>query len=95
VFAPSPGANVQSYTLGSRYVLNEDGTFALQYPSLIGEYRGRYTEAGGRITFDWDGWSIAGPWGAAGVFDGNRMVVRYNMIMLMSDFEDGVYVRTP
>jgi len=49
----------------------------LQYEG--GEYRGRYTEANGDIVFDWEGWSVAGPWGAIG-------------IMRLSDFEDAVYV---
>ncbi len=92
-FAPSPGVRVQSYTSGSRYVLANDGTFVLEYPHVA--YRGRYSEVGGRITFDWDGWSVAGPWGASGVFNGNSMIVRYNLIMIHSDFEDGVYVKTP
>ena len=93
VFAPTTGVTVQWYTSGSRYVLNDDGTFVLQYPHV--EYRGRYTVAGGHITFDWDGWSTAGPWGATGVSNGNSLTVKYNVIMMLSDFEDGVYVRTP
>lgn len=49
VFFDSP-YRVADYTRASRFVLHEDGTFALQYPS--GEYRGTYREANNVITFD-------------------------------------------
>jgi hypothetical protein len=77
------------YTLSSRFVLNDNGTFALQYPS--GLYRGTYTQKDGAITFQWEGWSLAGPWGATGIREGDRLTVRYNVIMQLSDFEDAVY----
>jgi hypothetical protein len=91
-FVSSPsGRGVQSYTSNSRYVLHDDGTFVLQ---LNLELRGRYKEAEkGRITFDFD-WNAQNE-GATGVFDGNRMIVTYNLTMSMSDFEDGVYVLKP
>lgn len=41
-----------------------------------GEYRGRYTEANGVITFEWDGWSRAGPWGATGTLNGDSLTVQ-------------------
>lgn len=77
----------------SRYVLYGDGTFVLQYASGP-DYRGRYTEQNGIITFDWDGSSRAGPWGATGSIGDDTLSVRYNTIMVLSDFEDGVFVRT-
>jgi hypothetical protein len=83
--------------LASRYVLYDDGTFGLQYSSAnypFFEYRGRYAEANGHITFEWEGWSVAGPWGAAGSLTEDSLTVRYNLIMQLSDFEDGVYLRT-
>ena len=93
VFASSPRVAVQWYTAASRFILSSDGTFVLEYPHV--SYRGRYTEAGGVISFAWDGWSVAGPWGATGVSAGNSLIVSYNLIMEMSDFEGGEYVRIP
>lgn len=87
---------VSDYTKHSRFVLYDTGGFALQYPSLgSGEYRGGYTEAGGLITFEWEGWNIGGPWGATGTMQNGTLTVRYNDIMLWSDFEDAVYRLTP
>jgi hypothetical protein len=71
--------------------LNPDGTFVLQYPH--GDYRGRYREVDGGVQFDWDGSSAAGSWGATGSIDRDRLIVHYNLIMQLSDFEDAVYVR--
>ena len=86
---------VRTFTVGSRFVLYDDGSFALQYlNAATGEYRGRYKEVDGNITFEWEGWSTAGPWGATGSLTANSLTVRYNLIMEMSDFEDAVYGRT-
>jgi hypothetical protein len=82
--------------LASRYVLYDDGTFALQYSSAnfpFFEYHGTYSGNNGRIDFDWEGWSTTGPWGATGTLTEDSLSVKYNFIMLMSDFEDGAYVR--
>lgn len=65
----------------------------LQYPHV--EYRGQYKQAGARITFEWEGSSIAGPWGAAGVLTAESLAVSYYENMLMSDFEDALYLRIP
>jgi hypothetical protein len=87
---------VSDYTKHSRFVLYDSGGFVLQYPSLgTGEYRGGYTEAGGLITFEWEGWNIGGPWGASATIQNGTLTVRYNDIMLWSDFEDAVYRLTP
>jgi hypothetical protein len=66
----------------------------LRYPG-IGDYRGGYTETDGAITFDWEGWSIAGQWGATGTLKNGVLTVQYNFIMQMSDFEDAAYVLMP
>jgi hypothetical protein len=89
-------SHVQVYTMGSRFVLYDDGSFALQYSDFPAghEYRGRYKEVEGNITFEWEGWSSAGPWGATGSLAANSLTVRYNFIMQMSDFEDAVYRKT-
>lgn len=81
----------------SRYVFYADSTFSLQYVTPrfgFFEYKGRYARSGSAVSFDWDGWSSAGPWGADGVISGDSLTVKYNVIMSLSDFEDGVYVRS-
>jgi hypothetical protein len=82
---------VAAYTKTSRFVLYDNGAFALQYEGL-GEYRGRYTESNGEIGFDWEGGSAAGPWGATGTLKGDSLTVQYNVIMQLTDFDDAVYV---
>jgi hypothetical protein len=81
----------------SRYVLYDDGTHALQlstYPQAM-EFTGRWTRTDSIVQFEWDGWSTAGPWGATGTLRGNELAVRYNVIMMLTDFEDATYLRTP
>jgi hypothetical protein len=85
--------NLMWYTPRSRFVLREDGTFALEYPHST--YQGRYTQSGNAIMFDWDGWSVAGSWGAVGTLADGRLSVRFNLIMQLSDFEDAVYSSEP
>ena len=84
---------LQRWTLNSRFVLYDDGTFALQYRISAGapEYRGTYRTGNGAIAFEWEGWSTAGPWGASGTLDGKTLTVRFNLVMQMSDFEDAIY----
>ena len=84
---------VRGYTTESRFVLYDNGGFDLQYAGLGIRYGGRYTETNGRIEFEWHGSSSAGPWGAVGTLNADTLVVRYNSTMMMSDFEDAVYVR--
>ena len=87
---------VSDYTKKSRFVLYDNGAFVLQYPSLgEGGYRGGYEDANGVIRFEWEGWSVAGPWGATGTLKGDSLTVQYNQIMQLTDFEDAVYVRIP
>ena len=87
---------VSDYTKHSRFVLYDTGGFLLQYTSLTGDgYRGGYTQTDGTITFDWEGWSVAGPWAATGTVTDGTLTVRYNDIMQWTDFEDAVYRLTP
>jgi Tol biopolymer transport system component len=79
----------------SRYVLYDDSTFALQYLGPTGEYTGRYSRTGSAVDFSFDGWSTAGPWEATGFLHGDSLVVEYNIVMWLSDFEDGVYRLEP
>jgi hypothetical protein len=74
-------------------VLYEDGRFALEYPHVT--YRGTYIQDGATITFGWEAGSTAGPWGAEGSLSNGQLTVRYNLVMLLSDFEDAVYALQP
>lgn len=92
----SPYWSYHASKLASRYVLYDDRTFALQYASArwgVFEYLGVYVEENSVITFDWDGWSTAGAWGATASLRGDSLFVRYNIIMQLTDFEDGLYLR--
>jgi hypothetical protein len=96
VFDRELSYRVSEYTRNSRFVLYDNGAFVLQYPSL-GErgYRGAYKDTNGVIAFEWEGWSIAGPWGATGALKADSLTVQYNQIMQLTDFEDAVYVLMP
>lgn len=106
-FPPAPaGAAVYGRTSPSqvpgsqRYVLRDDGRFGLQYlrtdlgpqqsfHELVGTYA--RTDSGIRLVFE----ANAGRWQADATFEGDALVVRYNLEMILDDFEDGVYVRQP
>ncbi len=82
--------------VASRYVFYDDGTFGLQFSSVrwgFFEYPGRFIRADSLIMFDFGGRSTAGPWDASGTVRGDSLMVRYNELMLHSDFADGWYVR--
>ena len=85
---------VRDYTRKSRIVLYDNGAFVLRYDG-IGDYRGGFTESNGVMTFDWEGWSVAGSWGASGTLEKTSLTIRFNFIMQMTDFEDAVYVLMP
>ena len=79
----------------SRYVLYDDNAFELQYLTDTGRlvtYPGEYARSGPAIAFDFDGWSAAGPWRAVGTLEQKRLHVEYNIVMWLTDFENGVYV---
>ena len=73
----------------SRYVLYDDGTFALQYPGPF-EYRGTYAALDGAVRFDFAA-HPGGVWQATATLDGDTLAVRYNLDMFLSDFENAVY----
>jgi hypothetical protein len=83
--------HLTDYTKQSRFVLYDNGAFVLQYPSLGLEYRGGYMESSGVITFQWEGGSTGGAWGATGTLKDGSLTAQYNLIMQLSDFEDAVY----
>jgi hypothetical protein len=104
--APAPGTGfptasgsprvfvaVHSMPRASRFLLYDDCTFVLQY-SGGPDYRGTYTELDGVLTFAWEGWSMAGPWGATGTITDDSLVVKFNILMMLSDFVDDVYMRS-
>jgi hypothetical protein len=82
--------NPASYTRCSRFVLYDNGSFELQFGGR-GTYSGTYRILGNVVDFTWDGWSVAGSWGSNATLDDNTLDVRYNTIMMLSDFEDAVY----
>jgi hypothetical protein len=96
VFAsPAPTSPSQpligAWTLGSKYQLQDDGTFSLSSEGHDG-YRGTYVQrADGTITFDFTGSSR---WQAIGTLSDDKLTVRYNLDMELSDFEDAVYTLT-
>jgi hypothetical protein len=81
---------------GSRYVLYDDTRFSLQYvrPDWgFFEYPGKYSRSGSLLTFDFDASNLAGAWLADGIVSGDSLIVKYNIVMQLADFEDGLYVR--
>jgi hypothetical protein len=78
----------------SRYVLHDDGTFALQFSAVEGfvALPGRWTRAGSQITLDFDSW---GAGAAAATLVGDELTVTYGTMMSNSDFLDGLYVKSP
>ncbi len=84
--------------LKSRFVLYNDGTFALQFSSVkygLFEYVGTYVRTASDIVFYFKDASRAGPWDAAATLNGTLMSVSYNVIMIGADFNNGVYVESP
>jgi hypothetical protein len=78
---------------GQRYVLYADSTFNLQYDG-IPTFPGIYSRADSTITFKFKAPSVVAAWLAGGIFRGDLLVVKYNDVMLLSDFEDGAYMRS-
>ena len=76
-------------------MLYENGAFELRSHGIGAIYRGRFNQTDSAVTFHWEGWSSAGPWGASGSFDGDTLTVRYNVVMMLTDFEDAVYRLQP
>jgi hypothetical protein len=95
VYGGAPSDPVGNDTKASRFVLYDNGAFVLQYVALSAQYRGKYTEANGVISFEWEGWSVAGPWGATGTLNGDSLAVHYNSVMQWTDFQDAVYTLVP
>lgn len=83
----------QSAGLASRYVLNADSTFALQYGKVVA-YGGRYARVDTLLAFDFEDKLGQWEWHATGALQGDSLRVEYSLVMLLDDFENGVYRRT-
>ncbi|MEP6507451.1 MAG: hypothetical protein ABJC63_04425 [Gemmatimonadales bacterium] len=84
--------------LVSRYVLYDDGSFALQFASPaygLFEYLGKYVRSDNEIRLFFNDANLGGPWEALGTVEGTRIRVVYNGIMIGADFENGVYQESP
>lgn len=89
-FSPSQGSLI------SRYVIYDDGSFELEFVSgKFGyfSYRGTYTASGTGLTLNFSDSNSAGPWLGTAALSDDQMNVKYNVIMMLADFIDGVYVR--
>lgn len=84
-------SRVSGFTERSAFVLYETGGFYLQYEAFAHQYRGRYDQDGGQISFYFSERSNTP--GAVGTLKGNLLEIRYSEIMQHSDFENAVYRR--
>ena len=92
----SPYYAIHGSPLGSRYVLYDDGTFSLQYSSAqypFFQYTGSYVVRDSTVAFTFNSWSTAGEWGASARITEDSLTVEYNLIMVLSDFEGGLFLR--
>jgi hypothetical protein len=83
-----------------RYVLYEDGSFALQSfccRFIVHEIGGEYVRTDSLITFAFNDRENQGTWAASGVIRGDSLAVAYDAEMRGRGFGfiDGVYVRQP
>lgn len=77
--------------------LAADSAFILIFPNgeMYGAWSGRYERADSVLIFHFQGPSPAGELTARGTLRGDTLLLRYDELMQMTDFEDGVYVRDP
>jgi hypothetical protein len=102
ILAVAPGAGQCSspdWTIAHVYLRPrtgyDNGAFVLQFTSSgEGGYRGMYKGTHGVVAFEWENSKPAAEWSATGTFQGDSLTVEYNRIMLLTDFEDAVYVLT-
>lgn len=88
-----------SYGASDAYWLSAgaDSTFVIVFPDGTTHrgWSGRYTRADSVLVFRYNAWSAAGELSARGTLRGDTLLLEYNPLMQMTDFEDGVYVRAP
>lgn len=96
IFARELSYPVRDFTSKSRFVLYENGAFALHYPNIEYVYRGGYRVADGVLMFLFDsstGRGVHEPWDdASGTLEGDSLTIRYEESMQHADFENAVYV---
>lgn len=88
----------QNGPLISRYVLNDDGTFSLQFAGGSRgafEYKGTYSISSNVVQLAFADRDSAGPWNATADLDTDHLSVTYNDIMGLADFVDGKYRKSP
>jgi len=84
-------------SLISRYVVYDDGSFELQFISGTRgffSYAGTYTKSGADLTLNFADGDSAGPWDGTATLSGDQMNVKYNSVMMLADFIEGVYKKT-
>ena len=76
--------------------LGADSAFVIELPNgpLSWGWAGRYERRDSVVIFHYNAWSAAGALGATGIVRGDTMFLKYNVIMQLTDFEDGMYVRS-
>lgn len=84
--------SVRGFTTTSRYVLYDNGTFALQYIGF--EYPGSYEKDGGTVRFLFFPCPCDERSQAIGTLNGELLEVRYSEMMQHSDFENATYTRS-
>jgi hypothetical protein len=89
--SPSAFGMIDAYLLSS----GADSAFAIIFPGGTSHWgwSGRYAREDSVLVFHYNAWSAAGELAARGTIRGDSLVLRYNAVMQMTDFEDGVYVR--
>ena len=84
---------VRDYTNQSRFVLFDNGAFALEYPGF--SYPGQYRAAGNVLMFlfQFQGRTVDEAWDdATGRLQGDSLTIEFDLLMQHSDFENAVYV---
>jgi hypothetical protein len=76
--------------------LGADSAFVIEFPdgSSSWGWAGRYERTDSTIVFHYNAWSAAGGLEGRGTLRGDTLFIKYNVIMQMTDFEDGAYVRS-
>ncbi len=88
VFSAPVSYPVGNFTVGSRYVVYENGAFVFSYDTLSVSYVGSYTRENEHLLL-WFGSK-----GAVATLVGDLFEVRYDDLLQQSDFENAVYKRS-
>jgi hypothetical protein len=82
---------VSDYTKHSRYVLYDNGAFALHFPTVtVNPYLGAYVIQNNQVLFNFAGSS---QWNATATVNGDSLEVLYSQMMQHADFENAIYTR--